>query len=463
MIAAAVFSGFPGSPAAAERLEAARGASGIGDAYWPLDGNGGIDVRHYDIDVDYDFVTGQLDSTTVLTLRTTQPLSRFNLDLLARPSTVTVGGVPASFDHVSGHELQITPAVPLASSQQVEVVVSMTSTPSSQSYAGEANWLADFDEVVTMNQPHMATWWFAANDHPTDKATYDITITGPKSHQAISNGTRVDRTVAGLRATTHWRSVRPMASYLAFFALGRYEIEQGSSGGLPWYVAVSKRLDDDDRQVSMGLMRRSPGITAWLADRLGSFPFESTGGLVTGLPVGFALENQTRPTYPGLYPGAVNFVVHELAHQWFGDSVAVRRWRDIWLNEGPATFFEAYYRETHGGPDVQRWLHRTYAKQAPVTGFWEIDIADPGRERIFATPVYIRGGMTIQALRHRLGEQDFWRILRTWVRERKHGVGSSSQFEALAERISGRDLEGFFQAWLRAPRPPEQTKANGLR
>ncbi len=97
-----------------------------------------------------------------------------------------------------------------------------------------------------------------------------------------------------------------------------------------------------------------------------------------------------------------------------------------------------------------------------IPAFWQLDIADPGAEHVFATAVYLRGGMAIQALRNRVGEDDFWRVLRTWVREHRHGVASTSQFEALAERISGRDLDGFFQAWLRAPRPPQQTKANGL-
>ncbi len=462
---AAAVAGSPSAPMATAGA-ATPGADGIGDRYWPLDGNGGIDVLHYDIDDTYDFETARLSGTTSLSIRATQDLSRFNLDFLLPVTSVTVDGAPASVSRPQRHELEITPAVPLADGARFTVEVAYAGAPTKIAYAGERNWAASDDEVVTMNEPHMAPWWFPANDHPTDKATFDITVTGPATHQAVANGLLVDRSVDGDLATTHWRSTDPMAPYLAFFALGRYDVSESTRAGLPSYVAVSQQLPSSLRRSSTRALKQTPAITAWLDERLGAYPFESTGGLATTLDVGFALENQTRPTYSfySLYSAdRLSTVVHELAHQWFGDSVSVRRWSDIWLNEGFASFMEQAYAEKHGGVPAQRWLRSAYDARRLDRDFWALDLADPGRNRIFATPVYERGAMALQALRHRIGDRDFWATLRTWVRSRRHGNGSVAQFERLAEQTSDQQLDRFFRVWLRAPRPPAPTRANGLR
>ena len=439
--------------------------AGIGDPYWPLDGNGGIDVLHYDVHVGYDFAAGLLSGTTTLTVRATDPLPRFHLDFLLPTSSVTVDGVAAATSRPTPHELQITPVIPVADGATFTVVVGYSASPAQSRYAGENNWLADDDEVVTMNQPHMAPWWFPGNDHPRDKALFDVTVTGPAALEAVSNGLLVERTTAGATATTHWRSTSPMATYLAFFALGDYDVRRGVRDGLPWYVAVSKDLAPDLRRLARQSLMRTPAVTAWLARRLGAYPFESTGGLTTALPVGFALENQTRPTYASTFGGDLSVVVHELAHQWFGDSVSVRRWRDIWLNEGFATFLEAAYAEAHGGPSADRWLRRGYQDLRDYAGrsYWRLDLANPGPGHVFDDAVYERGGLALQALRNRVGDRDFWAILRTWVRDHRDGTATVAEFETHAERVSGQRLDGFFQAWLRAPRPPADTRANGLR
>ncbi|WKN49944.1 M1 family metallopeptidase [Nocardioides sp. Arc9.136] len=439
------------------------GAAGIGDPYFPRDGNGGIDVRRYDVDVAYDFATGRLRGTTRLRLRATQHLSRFNLDLLLPVQEVRVGGRPARWSRPDRHELRVTPARPVARGDVVTVLVRYAGHPGRIGWRGERSWLADDTEVVAMNEPHMAAWWFPANDHPRDKALMDVEVTVPARNQVVANGRRVSRTVHGANATTRWRADEPMAPYLAFFAAGRFEVDRGSRDGLPWYVAVSKQVPPAARRRSMDLMRRTPAVVAWTEEQLGAYPFSTTGGLTTGLQPGFALENQTRPTYPVMGRAyGETILVHEIAHQWFGDSVSVRGWRDIWLNEGAATFMEARYAETHGGPSAQRALQRDHAALSGSREFWDLRIDDPGPDRIFDAPVYQRGGMAMQALRHRIGETDFWTLLRTWLGTRRGGNGSSPQFEALAAEVSGEDLDGFFEAWLRADEPPARTAANGL-
>lgn len=462
VLSAALLTGPAPAVPAAEQAAPRPGAAGVGDAYFPLDGNGGIDVRHYDVRVAYDFATGALQGRTRVTLRATRDLSRFNLDLLLPVQSVSVEGRAAGFARPDPHELQVTPGRPVREGQTVEVDVAYAGRPGDHSYAGESNWLADEHEVVAMNQPHMAPWWFPANDHPSDRARLDVHVTVPRAMEVVGNGTLVDRTVDGALATTHWRASDPMASYLAFFAAGDFRTASGTRRGLPWYVAVSERLAPDQQRRSMRLMRRTPRITSWLEKRLGRYPFESTGGLTTSLNPGFALENQTRPTYPVLGRDGTLTVVHEIAHQWLGDSVTIERWRDIWLNEGPATFFEVLWTEEHGGPSGQQWLEQAYADLAPNAYFWQVRVDDPGVAGIFGAPVYQRGAMALQALRTRIGDATFMRLLRTWVRERRGEAVTTPQFVALAERVSGQRLDGFFRAWLRADAPPARTAENGL-
>ena len=452
------------SSPATGREEAPHGAAGIGDPYFPLDGNGGIDVRSYDIHDRYRFREGRLSGWTAVTLRATETLSTFNLDFLLPVRAVSVDGRAAGFDKTH-HELVVRH--PVTAGDVVRVVVRYSGRPGRYSYAGESNWLADGHEVVAMNQPHMAPWWFPANDHPLDKARVRMSITVPKTKQVIGNGRRVERTVRGGLATTTWQSAEPMVPYLAFFAAGSYEVAHGRADGRPWYVAVSDAYPDARQREAMQLLRRSAEVVHWIEGVLGAdYPFSTTGGVATALEPYFALENQTRPTYS---PLSLDFstMVHELSHQWFGDSVAVESWSDIWLNEGTATFFEWYYREEHGGPGAQSELLDSYSYDADDR-FWKLEVADPCSadtecvQWIFDSRVYQRGAMTLQALRNRIGNADFFDLLRRWVTDHAGGNGSTEQFEALAEQVSGQDLGGFFDAWVHATTKPADTAANGL-
>ena len=439
------------------------GASGIGDPYWPLDGNGGIDVRSYAIRNHYALASKRLRGRTTVRLAATADLSSFSLDFLLKVDKVTVDGTRAAHARADGgHELRITPKAPLAAGSLHTVVVTYDDHPASYAYAGENNWLASKREVVTMNEPHMAPWWFPANDHPLDKAVVDVRITVPKGREVISNGELKGRRTGRRTTTWHWRADEPMVPYLAFFAAGDFTIAQGTHRGLPWLVAVSQRLGERDQRASMRLMKRTPGVIAGLEKDLGAYPFSIVGGLTTSLNPGFALENQTRPTYPAVGGSYTSLVVHELAHQWFGDDIAVQGWRDIWLNEGFASFMEWRWSETHGGRSAAAILSSSYDDVSAQSDFWQVVIADPGASKVFDSAVYSRGAMTLQALRNRVGDAVFWRIIRTWIREQRGGNGASEEFEEVAARVSGQDLSAFFTAWLRTPAKPAKTADNGL-
>ena len=461
LAAALVTSGVATSATAADPDEQV-GADGIGDGYFPLDGNGGLDVLRYRIDDRYRFGSGQLTGTTRLTVTATEDLDAFHLDLLLPVRSVRVDGVVADHRKPSRHEVRIEPATPIAEGQEFTVLVSYAGRPGGLGYLGERNWLANRREVVAMNQPHMAPWWFASNDHPSDKALMDISITVPRRKQVFANGERVSRERRGKVTTHRYVSAEPMATYLATFAAGRFDVRRGERDGLPWTAVVSRLLPRASREDNMALMRRTSRVVETLEEDLGDYPFARVGGLVTGLDVGFALENQTLPTYPETGRGYTWLVVHEVAHQWFGDSVALRRWRDIWLNEGAATFMEWRWEETHGGRSARATLCHQYRQRPESSSFWNLRIGDPGADGIFAGAVYYRGAMTFQALRNRIGEQDFWTLLQRWVEERRDGLGTRLAFKRLAEDVSGRELDGFFRVWLDTGSKPADQRRNGL-
>jgi aminopeptidase N len=451
-------------PAQAVAPATAPGSSGIGDGYFPRDGNGGYDVKHYAIHDTYRLRSGRLTGWTDITAVATAKLSAFNLDLLLDVDRVSIDGARAAYRKPSRHELRVTPAAPIRKGTRFTVRVRYHGVPEDLRYEGDRGWISDNREAMATNEPHIAPYWFPANDHPRDKATFDITVRVPRGNQLISNGELVSTRHSDAWSAWHWRMSEPMAPYLAFFAAGRFTVESGTRLGLPYTNAVSKRLPARAQQRAMTLMRRSPRIVRWLESQLGPYPFSSTGGVTTALYSGFALENQSRPTYPYLGAGreATAIVVHELAHQWFGDDVSVDRWRDIWLNEGFAQFVEWWYAEQHGGLSAQDQLLHTYAHPNRY-GWTGQKIATPGAERLFAMPVYVRGGMTVQALRHRIGDEAFGTLLRTWVRRHAGGSARVADFRRLATRISGQDLDGFFDAWLHSRGKPDQTVANGLK
>jgi aminopeptidase N len=439
------------------------GADGIGDPYYPLDGNGGINVLSYDVRDRYRFASGRLSGTTIVTLRTKQQLSSFDLDFLLPVSRVKLSTGRATFDVPEHHELRITPRHEIPAHTVLRATITYAGKPAHQSYSSESNWVANAHEAEAVNEPHMAPWWFPSNDHPLDKARMSIRVTVPGDKQVVSNGRLVGvRRHAGL-ATYHWGGGGPMATYLAFFVAGHFQVRTGTSHGLTYYLAVSRGLPTSLRHAAMRGLSRTPAIVHWLQQEAGPYRFDETGGVVTSLDPGFSLENQTRPVYPrGVFQ---LLMVHELAHQWFGDSVSVHHWSDVWLNEGFATYMEHRWTEAHGGESTSTWLHGVYDSEPDTSSFWNGVVSDPGSgiAQLFAfNVVYQRGGMTLAALRNVIGEPTFATLVQLWTRQNRYGHGTTDAFEALAEKVSGQDLTGFFDAWVRSSAKPDATAANGL-
>jgi aminopeptidase N len=430
------------------------GAAGAGDLYFPEDGNGGYDVGHYTLRIRYDPSTDRLDGRADLALTATHALSQFNLDFGALDITaLRVDGTAAQWRREGDHELVVTPPTPVAAGRGFRVEVEYGGVPAGESFRHTANG------AVVLGEPDSATTWYPANDHPRDKATYDFAVTVPDGLTAITNGVPDGSQVAEGWRTWRWSAKSPMASYLSMLMIGRFRIFESTHEGRPVFSAVDERLPAGG--VADRAIQRTPEVTTFLATHFGPYPFEALGGVVTGEGgLSFALETQTRPVYPptffsGELAAATSIVAHEVAHQWFGDNVSLLQWRDIWLNEGFATYAQWLWEEHDGGQTAQRAFDRAYANPES-SRVWRPAPGDPGKQGLFAGSVYVRGAMTVHALRVTVGDEAFFTLLKEWNSRRAHGHGTHAAFVDLAESLSGRQLDEFFQAWLfnQAKPPP---------
>jgi aminopeptidase N len=451
------------APAAAQQYTP--GSPGVGDPFFPQAGNGGYDVRHYSLDLNYDPHNNSLEARATIAARATQDLSRFDLDLRGlHVGQVTVNGDTASFKR-DGQELVITPSDGLRRGRGFEVRVNYNGHPNHVLDPDKSRdgWILTDDGAFVVNEPQGTPTWYPVNDTLKDKATYDFMVTVPKDRSAIGNGVLVSKKDNGDTFTWHWRESVPMASYLATVTNGVFETRFGQLPiGLPQYDAVdpqTRRFGQKDPEPDLAWRRLAvePEAVDFLIDLYGPYPFDSVGGIVDWAPnVFFSLESQTKPNY-WVVPSTTT-IVHELAHQWFGDSVTLAVWPDMWLNEGFATWSEWIWTERHQGPSAQETFDDLYAtpegSEAGQDLWFPAPAALPGPEVLFATPVYDRGAMTLQALRQKVGDTVFLQILRNWYGEHRGGNVTTADFIALAERDSGQQLDQFFNAWLFTPGKP---------
>ncbi|MGW4898492.1 M1 family metallopeptidase [Kitasatospora sp. NPDC004240] len=429
----------------------AAGAAGVGDTYYPTYGNGGYDVSHYDIRLKYQPDTDRIEGTTTILATATQNLSRFNLDFALDVSQVLVNGRVAKFAATGEQELEITPDRPLARGAGATVVVRYSGIPSEVKRYGFTAWLRTPDGGVVAGEPEGAWWWFPSNDHPTDKATFDVSVQVPDGTQVISNGVLTGTSSRAGWTRYSWRENKPQATYLATLAIGKFDISTDTTpGGLPVYNAYSKDLGEN-AAAARASVERTGELVDWLAGYFGEYPFSSVGGYVPNVKTGYALETQTQVFYsPRQFARGSNtsVVVHELAHQWFGDNVSVQRWQDIWLNEGFARYAQFLWSEYENEGTAQELADHVYASHPADDPFWTVKPGDPGPDNQFHGAVYDRGAVAVQALRNAVGDEAFFRILKGWNVERRHGNATVEDFRAYAERISGKKLAALFDTWL---------------
>ena len=454
VVAPAFAADAPGAPANAVGSSGSTiGAAGSGDPFFPLAGNGGINVTDYALDLAYDPATRRLEGTATLQIRATQDLSRFDLDLRGfRLGKVTVDSAVASVRR-DGQELVITPARTIRRGNAFTVVVPYAGVPETviDPDGSSEGWVFTDDGAVVVGEPQGSPGWYPVNDTPRDKATYTVTMTVPKGLTAVGNGSLVSQSSKSGRSTYTWRERYPMASYLTTITLGRFDVSQGrTASGIPIYLAVDPSQKDD----AAAVMGRLPAMVSFFENLYGAYPFETVGAIVDNAPeLGYSLETQTKPVFDAAPDEET--LLHALSHMWFCDAVTLKTWPDIWLNEGFATWSEWIWTERQGGQTAAQRFTELAGTPASDTSFWNPPPAVPGEAaNLFDGTINDRGAMTLQALRARLGDTQFFTVMRLWYAQNRYGNVSTPEFIALAERVSRQDLGAFFTRWLYQPGKP---------
>jgi aminopeptidase N len=427
------------------------GAAGIGDLYYPGLGNGGYDVQHYDIDLTYE-TDGLVGAEVVVTAIATQNLSDFNLDFEGwEIDSLTVDGVEADFRR-DGEELVIHPSQ-VSSGDHFTIEVSYHGTPAPMQSVAlplEIGWLAGpGGEQFVVAEPDAAHSWFPANDHPIDKATFSFSVTVPAGFMGAANGELNEVAESDTTTTYRWSMDAPMAPYLATVIIGDgWQIVEDpvstAAAGLPVRNVLPSDLVGD----APAALERTGEMINVLEEAFGPYPFDRYGiAVVDGFQ--HALENQTLSVFGRSMVDAPFFEyvhVHELAHQWFGDSVSVAQWGDIWLNEGSATFSELLWVEHLYGAGAYREEVANRTEAARVAGYGPPGTPPP--DDLFNGSVYQRGALVLVALRDEVGDEAFFETLRTYTERYANGNATTDEFTDLAEETSGRDLNDLFAAWL---------------
>ncbi|MER5318463.1 M1 family metallopeptidase [Streptosporangium roseum] len=416
--------------------------------YFPTHGDDGYRVEHYDLSLDYRVASNRLGGIARLSAVALGPLDRLVLDLGAfRVGGVLVNGEAARFTHRGG-KLHLAPGRLGAGPFSVEVRYSGNPRPVSSHWGG-LGWEQLTDGVIVASQPIGAPSWFPCNDRPDDKASYRISVTTASPYTVIANGELVSTRRAASATTWVYEQAEPMASYLASVQIGRYQqADLGAGTRLVFPAGLASRVRYD--------FGRQDRMMEVFSERFGPYPFGSYTAVVVDDELEIPVEAQGMSIFGVNHVdgrrGEERLVAHELAHQWFGNSLTIAGWRDIWLHEGFAAYAEWIWSEASGGMPAGDLAARWHRRLAALPQ--DFVLADPGARLLFDDRVYKRGALTLHALRRTMGDAPFFALLREWTAGHRHGSVTTEQFTDLAARRTTEPLERLFAGWLYGSRLP---------
>ncbi|HYF74399.1 MAG TPA: M1 family metallopeptidase, partial [Nocardioides sp.] len=386
----------------------------------------------------------------------TAAADRLRLDLAAalEVERLTLDGRPAPFEH-RGKDLVVRAAVMPDEEHTLRLHYAgrprPVPAPVQRSDFSETGWTVTADgSTWTMQEPFGAYSWYAVNDQPSDKALYDFTLRVPAPFVGVANGELLARDRVRGDTVTRWRLDEPAASYLVTVAFGDLTMttDESKSGVPISYWTPSDRPDLLQR------VRRAPEALAWVEERLGPYPFSTLGILVVDSKSG--METQTMITLGDTrYATSTEVLVHEIAHQWYGDQVTPVDWRDVWMNEGMATYLHGTWAAEDQGEPV-----------SAVMDYWagfEPDLREEAgppaafdADSFGSSNVYYGPALMWDELRQRLGDEEFWALVRAWPAAHDNGNADYDDITSWWSEQSGEDLSGFFDAWLLGEETPER-------
>ena len=442
------------TPKAPAPRGATPGADRSLDSYLPGHGNGGYHVLHYDLDLDYRIGSNRLAGRAVISALAEQSLSRFTLDLgRLRVQEVRVDGRPAKYTH-QPDKLRIKPERPIAAWDTFRVDIRYAGKPVPVSGRwGDLGWDELTDGVLVASQPNGSPSWFPCDDQPGAKSTFRVAVTASSAYAVLVTGDPVSRRRGAGSTTWVYERPEPTPPYLMSVQIGRYELVDLAIGGVVQRAAIPPAL----RGAVAHDFGRHGEIMSALQRLFGPYPFGEYVVVVADDELDDPVEAQGMAVFGRNHVDGrrthERLIVHELAHQWFGNSLTVADWRHIWLNEGFATYAEWLWSGVCGELPADALAAQWHAHVAARPR--DVIVADPGIDRMFDPVVYKRGALTVHALRRTVGDEAFFTLLRAWVAEHRHETVTTEEFRSHAQRFTREPLDGLFTAWLdRAALPP---------
>jgi aminopeptidase N len=419
------------------------------DPYLPGHGDRSWSAAHYALDLDYDLAGNRLRAEAVIDAVADEELTRVVLDLAGLDvAKLTVNGRPPAKYAIRGNRLVVTLRAPITKGAAFRLAVKYAGAPKPliDKRHGDAGWEELHDGVIVAGQPHGAPTWFPCNDRPDDKASYSINVTAAADYTVIANGELVEKRRGSSTVKWRYEQVQPMATYLATVQIGRYELRPYDGTPVPMAAAVPADLGPGF-EAAFG---RQPEMLARFVERFGPYPFAAYTAVVTDDDLEIPLESQGLSTFGRNFCrddwDAIRLVAHELAHQWFGNSVTLARWRDIWLHEGFACYCEWLWSEASGGDSADAWARHHHERLSGLAQDFLLD--DPGPELMFDDRVYKRGALSLHALRLTIGDDAFFALLKDWVADHGDSSVTTDDFRLFASARTDVDLTDFFDAWL---------------